>query len=67
MVEEKLIIQQRERLLTESVQSLRESLWSVIEEQPFGVVEYFRYAVEADASAAEALAPWLSALTMPTV
>ena len=37
-------------------QSLRESLWSVIEEQPFGVVEYFRYAVEPDPAAAKALA-----------
>jgi excinuclease UvrABC nuclease subunit len=36
--------------------SLRESLWSIIEEQPFGVVEYFRYAVESDAEAAGALA-----------
>jgi len=36
--------------------SLRESLWSVIEQQPFGVIEYFRYAVEPDPAAAEALA-----------
>jgi excinuclease UvrABC nuclease subunit len=27
---------------------LRESLWNVIEEQPFGATEYFRYIVEKD-------------------
>ena len=35
---------------------LRESLWQIIEEQPFGVTEYFRYQVAADAAAAEELA-----------
>lgn len=31
---------------------LRESLWNVIEEQPFGATEYFRYIVEPDATKA---------------
>ncbi len=33
--------------------SLRESLWRVFEEQPFGVIEYFRYLVVPDSAAAE--------------
>lgn len=28
--------------------SIRESLWNVLEEQPFGATEYFRYVVEGD-------------------
>ena len=35
--------------------NLRESLWEVQEEQPFGALEYFRYFVEPDNAAAEAL------------
>ena len=34
---------------------LRESLWQIIEQQPFGVIEYFRYETASDAAAAEEL------------
>ena len=35
---------------------LRESLWNVIEEQPFGATEYFRYIVEPDVDKAAGVA-----------
>lgn len=38
---------------------LRESLWSVLEEQPFGATEYFRYIVEDDAAKAAEIAKQL--------
>ena len=31
---------------------LRESLWNVLEEHPFGATEYFRYVIEPDAAKA---------------
>ncbi len=44
---------------------LRESLWSVLEEQPFGATEYFRYIVEADADKAAEIAEELIAELKP--
>ena len=35
---------------------LRETLWNVLEEQPFGATEYFRYIVENDAAKAHEIA-----------
>jgi excinuclease UvrABC nuclease subunit len=35
---------------------IRESLWAVIEEQPFGATEYFRHIVETDAAKAAQIA-----------
>lgn len=45
--------------------SLRESLWAVLDEQPFGAIEYFRYIVEADEAAAERIANDLIAEIKP--
>ena len=39
--------------------TLRESLFAVLDEQPFGAIEYFRYNVQPDAAAARALADGL--------
>ena len=35
---------------------IRESLWEVLEEQPFGAIEYFRYVVATDSARAEEIA-----------
>ncbi len=35
---------------------IRESLWEVLEEQPFGAIEYFRYVVAADPAQAKKIA-----------
>ena len=35
---------------------IRESLWEVLEEQPFGTIEYFRYVVATDSAQAEEIA-----------
>jgi len=45
--------------------SLRESLWNVIEEQPFGATEYFRYIVETDAGKAAEVAAGIIAELKP--
>jgi len=44
---------------------LRESLWSVLEEQPFGATEYFRYVVETDDAKAAEIAEQLIAEIKP--
>ena len=38
---------------TTGEKNLRESLWNVVEEQPFGATEYFKYIAESDAATAE--------------
>ena len=35
---------------------IRETLWMVLEEQPFGATEYFRYILESDAARAKEIA-----------
>jgi hypothetical protein len=50
---------------TTAGRGLRESLWNVLEEQPFGVVEYFRYSVEADEEKAGELVDALIAELKP--
>ncbi len=45
--------------------SLRERLWGVLEEHPFGATEYFRYIVEPDAAAAHEAAEKLIAEHKP--
>ncbi len=44
---------------------LRESLWSVLEQQPFGATEYFRYVVETDDAKAAEIAEQLIAEIKP--
>jgi len=44
---------------------LRESLWNVLEEQPFGATEYFRYIVESDVAKAAEIAAALIAEIKP--
>ena len=44
---------------------LRESLWGVLEEQPFGATEYFRYIVETDDAEASEVAEQLIAELKP--
>ena len=44
---------------------LRESLWKVLEEHPFGATEYFRYIVEPDAEKARKVAADLVAELKP--
>ena len=45
--------------------SLRESLWNVLEEQPFGATEYFKYIAEDDAAKADEIAASLIADLKP--
>jgi excinuclease UvrABC nuclease subunit len=44
---------------------LRESLWAVLEEHPFGATEYFRYIVESDVAKASEVAKELIAEHKP--
>jgi len=44
---------------TSGGKSIRESLWNVLEEQPFGATEYFRYIVETDPQKAADIAAGL--------
>lgn len=63
-----LIIASGQKVLyvaTTKDKGLRESLWNVIEEQPFGATEYFRYIVEPDETRAAEIATSLIAKHKP--
>ena len=59
-----LIIASSQKVLyvgTTGDKGLRESLWNVLEQQPFGATEYFRFLAESDAARADEVATELIA------